>query len=99
MQKWCLDMIKPKYMIWAKLQILLVALSFCFGYFLFGWVGLLVLGKQSAAHHAGPARRGGLQPKHLVAWSASGHSVGRKLARQSSRLSCFSFFQLPMVVD
>jgi stearoyl-CoA desaturase (delta-9 desaturase) len=44
MQKWCPDLIKPKYMIWAKLQIPLVALSLCFGYFLFGWAGLFWLG-------------------------------------------------------
>ena len=44
MQKWCPDLIKPKYMIWAKLQIPLVLLSLVFGYFLFGWAGLFWLG-------------------------------------------------------
>ena len=44
MQKWCPDLIKPKYMIWAKLQIPLVLLSLVFGYFLFGWAGLFWVG-------------------------------------------------------
>ncbi len=44
MQKWCPDLIRPQYMIWAKLQIPLVALSLTFGYLLFGWAGLFWIG-------------------------------------------------------
>jgi fatty-acid desaturase len=44
MKKWCPDLIKPQYMIWAKLQILLVLFSLTFGYLLFGWAGLFWIG-------------------------------------------------------
>ena len=44
MQKWCPDMMKTRYTIWAKLQIPLVALSMCFGYFILGWPGLFWIG-------------------------------------------------------
>jgi len=44
MKKWCPDLIKPQYMIWAKLQTALVATSLTFGYLLFGWPGLFWLG-------------------------------------------------------
>ena len=44
MKKWCPDLIKPRYMIWAKLQIPLVIISLTFGYFLFGWAGLFWIG-------------------------------------------------------
>jgi len=44
MKKWCPDLIKPQYMIWAKLQIPLVIVSLTFGYFLFGLPGMLWLG-------------------------------------------------------
>ena len=44
MQKWCPDMMQSKYTFWAKIQMPLVAVSLVFGYFLFGWAGLLWLG-------------------------------------------------------
>jgi stearoyl-CoA desaturase (delta-9 desaturase) len=44
MSKWCPDLMKPRYTIWAKFQIPLVAVSLCFGYFLFGWAGFFWLG-------------------------------------------------------
>ena len=44
MKKWCPDLVHPRYMIWAKLQPALVAISICFGYFLFGWAGFFWLG-------------------------------------------------------
>ncbi len=44
MQKWCPDMMQSKYTFWAKIQIPIVAVSLTFGYFLFGWAGLLWLG-------------------------------------------------------
>lgn len=44
MEKWCPDMIRPKYLIWAKLQIPAVITSISFGYFLFGWTGFFWLG-------------------------------------------------------
>ena len=44
MEKWCPDMIRPKYLIWAKLQVPLVIVTVCFGYFLFGWTGFFWLG-------------------------------------------------------
>ena len=44
MKKWCPDLIRLRYTIWAKLQIPLVVASICLGYFLFGWAGLFWLG-------------------------------------------------------
>jgi stearoyl-CoA desaturase (delta-9 desaturase) len=44
MQKWCPDLIRPRYLTWEKLQTPLIVLSICFGYFLFGWAGLFWLG-------------------------------------------------------
>ena len=44
MKKWCPDLIRLRYTIWAKLQIPLVLASICLGYFLFGWAGLFWLG-------------------------------------------------------
>lgn len=44
MQKWSPDLIKPQYMIWARLQIPLVFVSLTFGYFLGGWAGMLWIG-------------------------------------------------------
>ena len=44
MKKWCPDLIRPRYTIWAKLQIPLVLASIAFGYFLFGWTGLFWIG-------------------------------------------------------
>jgi stearoyl-CoA desaturase (delta-9 desaturase) len=40
MQKWCPDMIRPRYLTWDKLQTPLILLSISFSYFFFGWVGL-----------------------------------------------------------
>jgi len=44
MERWCPDLIRPRYLIWAKLQPYLLILSLTFGYFLFGWVGFFWLG-------------------------------------------------------
>jgi fatty-acid desaturase len=44
MQKWCPDLIKPRYLFWARIQPLLVLISLTFGYFLFGWSGLIWMG-------------------------------------------------------
>lgn len=44
MKIWSPDMIRRRYTLWAKLQIPLVFISICFGYFLFGWKGLFWLG-------------------------------------------------------
>jgi fatty-acid desaturase len=44
MKKWCPELIRGRYTIWAKLQIPLVLASICFGYFLFGWAGLFWMG-------------------------------------------------------
>jgi stearoyl-CoA desaturase (delta-9 desaturase) len=44
MEKWCPDLIRPRYLIWAKLQPWLLVVSLTFGYFLFGWAGLFWLG-------------------------------------------------------
>lgn len=44
MPKWCPDLMKRRYTVWAKLQYPLIPLSLCFGYFLFGWPGLFWLG-------------------------------------------------------
>jgi fatty-acid desaturase len=44
MERWCPDLIRPRYLIWAKLQPYLLILSLSFGYFLFGWAGFFWLG-------------------------------------------------------
>jgi fatty-acid desaturase len=44
MEQWCPDLIKTRYLFWAKAQPYLIALSLTFGYFLFGWAGLFWLG-------------------------------------------------------
>ena len=44
MEKWCPDLIEPRYLFWAKLQPYLLVVSLTFGYFLFGWAGLFWLG-------------------------------------------------------
>jgi fatty-acid desaturase len=44
MTKWCPDLIKTRYTMWAKLQIPLVFASVFFGYFLFGWKGFFWIG-------------------------------------------------------
>jgi stearoyl-CoA desaturase (delta-9 desaturase) len=44
MKKWCPDLMRTRYTIWAKLQPPIVLLSLCFGYFLFGWAGFFWLG-------------------------------------------------------
>ena len=44
MEKWCPDLIQPRYLFWAKAQPYLLAISLTFGYFLFGWAGLFWLG-------------------------------------------------------
>ena len=56
MKKWCPDLMKPRYTFWAKIQIPLVAISLCFGYFVFGWAGFFWLG----------AIRMALLPAHAV---------------------------------
>lgn len=44
MEKWCPDMIRPRYLVWAKLQPPLILASIFFGYFFFGWTGLFWMG-------------------------------------------------------
>jgi len=44
MEKWCPDLIRPRYMIWAKLQTPLVFVAISFGYVFFGWPGLFWMG-------------------------------------------------------
>src|SRR5207247_9094599 len=44
MKKWCPDLIRPRYTIWAKLQIPLLVASISLGYVLFGWEGLFWIG-------------------------------------------------------
>jgi len=44
MEKWCPDLIKTRYLFWAKVQPYLIAVSLTFGYLLFGWAGLFWLG-------------------------------------------------------
>lgn len=44
MQRWCPDMVQPRYLVWGRLQPLLVVVSLGFGYFLFGWPGFFWLG-------------------------------------------------------
>jgi len=44
MKKWCPDLMRPRFMTWAKLQIPLILISIFFGYFLFGWAGLFWMG-------------------------------------------------------
>jgi stearoyl-CoA desaturase (delta-9 desaturase) len=44
MEKWCPDLIHPRYLIWSKLQTPLVIVALTFGYFAFGWPGLFWLG-------------------------------------------------------
>jgi stearoyl-CoA desaturase (delta-9 desaturase) len=44
MEKWCPDLIQPRYMFWTKIQLPLIIVSLTFGYFLFGWVGFFWLG-------------------------------------------------------
>ena len=44
MKKWCPDLIRPRYTIWAKLQMPLLVASILLGYVLFGWTGLFWIG-------------------------------------------------------
>jgi fatty-acid desaturase len=44
MDKWCPDLIQPKYLFWRKVQPFLLVVSITFGYFLFGWAGFFWLG-------------------------------------------------------
>ena len=44
MEKWSPDMMRARYLTWDKVQVPLVLLSICFGYFLFGWAGLFWIG-------------------------------------------------------
>jgi len=44
MKKWCPDLIRPRYTIWAKIQIPLVLTSIFLGYFLYGWKGFFWIG-------------------------------------------------------
>jgi fatty-acid desaturase len=44
MQKWCPDLIRPRYLTWKKVQVPLIIVSIGFGYFPFGWVGLFWMG-------------------------------------------------------
>ena len=44
MEKWCPDLIQPRYLFWAKVMPYLLIVSLTFGYFLFGWAGFFWLG-------------------------------------------------------
>ncbi len=44
MEKWCPDMMKTRYTVWTRLQYVLVPLSLCSGYLLFGWAGFFWIG-------------------------------------------------------
>jgi fatty-acid desaturase len=44
MEKWCRDLIEPRYLIWSKLQPYLVIFSMAFGYFIAGWTGFFWIG-------------------------------------------------------
>jgi fatty-acid desaturase len=44
MQKWCPDLMHPRYLKWDKVQVPLIISSICFGYVLFGWIGLFWMG-------------------------------------------------------
>jgi fatty-acid desaturase len=44
MDKWCPDLIRSRYLFWAKAQPYLLIISLTFGYFLFGWAGFFWLG-------------------------------------------------------
>jgi fatty-acid desaturase len=44
MQRWCPDVVRPRYLVWEKLQPPVVLLSMTFGYALFGWPGLFWMG-------------------------------------------------------
>src|ERR1051325_9865951 len=57
------------------------------------------IGQQSPAFKTRTRRRRGLQPEHLVARSPPAHRLGRKLARQPSRLAVFGPLQPPLVAD
>src|ERR1700730_2307846 len=55
------------------------------------------LREQSSASEARTCRRSGFQPEHMVARPAPAHRIGRKLARQPSRISCVRSLQPPLV--
>jgi len=44
MDRWCPDLIRPRYLFWTKVQPYLLLISLTFGYFIFGWAGLFWLG-------------------------------------------------------
>jgi len=44
MERWCPDLIRPRYLFWTKIQPYLLLISLTFGYFIFGWAGLFWLG-------------------------------------------------------
>jgi fatty-acid desaturase len=44
MEKWCPDLIQPRYLFWAKAQPFLIVLSITFGYVFFGGAGIVWLG-------------------------------------------------------
>lgn len=44
MKKWCPDLIKGRYVLWSALQVPLVAISLCVGFFPFGWTGFFWIG-------------------------------------------------------
>jgi sn-2 palmitoyl-lipid 9-desaturase len=44
MTKWAPDLIQPRYVFWVRIQPIVIAVSLCFGYVLFGWSGLFWMG-------------------------------------------------------
>lgn len=44
MDRWCPDLIRPRYLFWARIQAPLILISLTFGYFVSGWAGLFWLG-------------------------------------------------------
>jgi fatty-acid desaturase len=44
LDKWSPDLVRPRYLVWTKLQPILLVISMTFGYFFFGWRGLFWLG-------------------------------------------------------
>jgi stearoyl-CoA desaturase (delta-9 desaturase) len=44
MEKWCPDLIHPRYLFWERIQPYLLILSIGFGYLFFGWAGFFWLG-------------------------------------------------------
>ena len=111
MEKWCPDLIQPRYLFWAKVQPYLLIVSLTFGYFLFGWAGFFWLGAIRLVYclhmqclvnsllHLKPGLPEGVDSSQNIWWlgPAAGLGLGRELARQSSRTSGVGLFQPSLV--